>query len=297
MAVPCLLSWGKEKIWLLPPRAMLGFVLELHTAAGPRVDAAVLGLGRGRQWFEHKSECFKSSCQGSVRTKGRAALPPSSPSPLAGSPHRCLHALKVGWKVCWAKAEEEEEQSRMAFLSHDISMLRLFETFLENTPQLTLLLYIILRTNKAEPSQGEGSGARGGGLRGCRPEVRAGLGGTDQMGCAGAAGPSRTLSLLEVSFFSHIAPSLGVTHRRVDPCPALACPHELCWAWGGRVEAGGPLWSFPYMPQERLRVRREIRSPLGSGEMPLWMWAEGGAQAAEEVLRCPSWGGEQVLLQ
>ncbi|KAM6190505.1 XK-related protein 8 [Sarcoramphus papa] len=69
---------------------------------------------------------------------------------------RCLHALKVGWKVCWAKAEEEEEQSRMAFLSHDISMLRLFETFLENTPQLTLLLYVILRTNKAEPSQGLG---------------------------------------------------------------------------------------------------------------------------------------------
>ncbi|NXG73518.1 XKR8 protein, partial [Baryphthengus martii] len=69
-----------------------------------------------------------------------------------GSPHRCLHALKVGWKVCWTKAEEEE-QSRMAFLSHDISMLRLFETFLENTPQLTLLLYVILQTKQAEPSQ------------------------------------------------------------------------------------------------------------------------------------------------
>uniref|UniRef100_A0A8C5UIS8 XK-related protein n=1 Tax=Malurus cyaneus samueli TaxID=2593467 RepID=A0A8C5UIS8_9PASS len=71
---------------------------------------------------------------------------------------RCIHALKVGWKVCWAKAEEEDEQRHMAFLSHDISMLRLFETFLENTPQLTLLLYIILRTNKAELSQGLGIG-------------------------------------------------------------------------------------------------------------------------------------------
>ncbi|NXP53153.1 XKR8 protein, partial [Heliornis fulica] len=73
-----------------------------------------------------------------------------------GSPHRCLHALKVGWKVCWAKVEEEEEQNHMAFLSHDISMLRLFRTFLENSPQLTLLLYVILRTNKAELSQGLG---------------------------------------------------------------------------------------------------------------------------------------------
>ncbi|NWH67179.1 XKR8 protein, partial [Geococcyx californianus] len=69
---------------------------------------------------------------------------------------RCLHALKVGWKVCWAQEEDEEEQNHIAFLSHDISMLRLFETFLENTPQLTLLLYVILRTNKAEPSQGLG---------------------------------------------------------------------------------------------------------------------------------------------
>ncbi|XP_032855587.2 XK-related protein 8 [Tyto alba] len=92
------------------------------------------------------------------------ALRPGLPAGLLAALHllqlgvlfRCLYALKVGWKVCWAKAEEEEEQSRMAFLSHDISMLRLFKTFLENTPQLTLILYVILQTNKAEPSQGLG---------------------------------------------------------------------------------------------------------------------------------------------
>ncbi|XP_021230822.1 XK-related protein 8 isoform X2 [Numida meleagris] len=44
----------------------------------------------------------------------------------------------------------------MAFLAHDISMLRLFETFLENAPQLALLLYSVLRTSKAEPAQGVG---------------------------------------------------------------------------------------------------------------------------------------------
>ncbi|NXL83263.1 XKR8 protein, partial [Alectura lathami] len=70
---------------------------------------------------------------------------------------RCLHALRVGWRLCWARAAaEEERQSYLAFLSHDISMLRLFETFLENTPQLALLLYVILQTNKAESSQGLG---------------------------------------------------------------------------------------------------------------------------------------------
>lgn len=92
--------------------------------------------------------------------------------------------------MCWAKAQEEDEQRHMAFLSHDISMLRLFETFLENTPQLTLLLYIILQTNKAELSQGEGAGARGGG---CRLGLRVALGGADQRGCPGAGGPSKTL--------------------------------------------------------------------------------------------------------
>lgn len=102
------------------------------------------------------------SCQGSVGTRVCDAL--RGPSPPAVSPRRCLYALKVGWRVCWAKAEEEDEQRHMAFLSHDISMLRLFETFLENTPQLTLLLYIVLRTNKAELSQGEGAGDKGGGV-------------------------------------------------------------------------------------------------------------------------------------
>ncbi|KAM6996042.1 XK-related protein 8 [Passerculus sandwichensis] len=92
------------------------------------------------------------------------ALRPAVPVLLLAALHllqlgfffRCLYALKVGWRVCWARAEEEDEQRHMAFISHDISMLRLFETFLENTPQLTLLLYIVLRTNKAEISQGLG---------------------------------------------------------------------------------------------------------------------------------------------
>lgn len=222
MAALCLPFPGKEIIRLLLPRTMLSFTLELHAEAGCRADTAVLGLRRGRDWLEHKWERFQLSCQGSMRTKG---LPPSSPSSLARSPHRCLHALKVGWKVCWTKAEEEEEQSRMAFLSHDISMLRLFETFLENTPQLTLLLYVILQTNKAEPFQGEGSGAGEGGCGG------AGLDGTDRWAVWGLQDPAgHCLSLLEVSFFSHITPSFGMTDRRVDPCPALVCPNGLCWA-------------------------------------------------------------------
>nr|XP_005492454.1 XK-related protein 8 [Zonotrichia albicollis] len=161
---------------------MLSF-LHLHGVA-----AVVCGLGRGKEGFGHKSVGLWScqefvvlsgvccpvrgslscqefvalsgvrcpvrssvSCQGSVGTKVCSAWPLTP-----AAPHRCLYALKVGWRVCWARAEEEDEQRHIAFISHDISMLRLFETFLENTPQLTLLLYIVLRTNKAEISQGLG---------------------------------------------------------------------------------------------------------------------------------------------
>lgn len=99
-----------------------------------------------------------------MRTEWHTALPAAPQHCLCL--RRCLHALRVGWKLCTAKAEDEEQQQHMAFLSHDISMLRLFETFLENAPQLTLLLYVILRTNKAEPSQCEVLGPGQGRCRG-----------------------------------------------------------------------------------------------------------------------------------
>ncbi|KYO48157.1 XK-related protein 8 [Alligator mississippiensis] len=68
---------------------------------------------------------------------------------------RCVHAVKVGWQVC-KPGVTEEEKAYVLFLSHDISMLRLFETFLETAPQLTFVLYVILQTNEIELFQGFG---------------------------------------------------------------------------------------------------------------------------------------------
>uniref|UniRef100_A0A8C2TZ86 XK-related protein n=1 Tax=Coturnix japonica TaxID=93934 RepID=A0A8C2TZ86_COTJA len=86
--------------------------------------------------------------------------PPSQPgavsAPLsAPCSGRCCRALRLGWRLCRTEPTGEE-RSHMAFVLHDISMLRLFETFLENAPQLAVLLYSVLRTNKAEPAQGMG---------------------------------------------------------------------------------------------------------------------------------------------
>ncbi|XP_077193222.1 XK-related protein 8 [Paroedura picta] len=72
--------------------------------------------------------------------------------------YRCLHALKEGFRVCRKEAATEAERGYAVFLSHDISLLRLFETFLESAPQVTLGLYIILHTSKAETFQMLGIG-------------------------------------------------------------------------------------------------------------------------------------------
>ncbi|KAM4806117.1 XK-related protein 8 [Urocitellus parryii] len=64
--------------------------------------------------------------------------------------YRCLQGLQQGLLV-WQQEEPSEFDLAYAdFLSLDISMLRLFETFLETTPQLTLGLAIVLQSGRAE---------------------------------------------------------------------------------------------------------------------------------------------------
>ncbi|XP_004642934.1 XK-related protein 8 [Octodon degus] len=72
--------------------------------------------------------------------------------------YRCLQGLRQGLLV-WQQATPSEFDLGYAdFLSMDISMLRLFETFLETTPQLTLVLAIILQSGQAEYYQWFGVG-------------------------------------------------------------------------------------------------------------------------------------------
>ncbi|KAL0605009.1 XK-related protein 8 [Plecturocebus cupreus] len=64
--------------------------------------------------------------------------------------YRCVQGLQQGLLV-WRQEEPSEfDLAYTDFLSLDISMLRLFETFLETTPQLTLVLAIILQSGQAE---------------------------------------------------------------------------------------------------------------------------------------------------
>ncbi|XP_077337069.1 XK-related protein 8 [Lithobates pipiens] len=61
-----------------------------------------------------------------------------------GYPFRCLHSLEVGL-AAYKSPECSLYQEYAYFLTHDISMMRLLETFLENTPQLILVLYVIIQ--------------------------------------------------------------------------------------------------------------------------------------------------------
>lgn len=64
--------------------------------------------------------------------------------------YRCLQGLRQGLRVWRQEAPSDFHAAYADFLSLDISMLRLFETFLETTPQLTLLLAIVLQSGGAE---------------------------------------------------------------------------------------------------------------------------------------------------
>ncbi|XP_028316761.1 XK-related protein 8.3 [Gouania willdenowi] len=63
---------------------------------------------------------------------------------------RHISAIFQGFKVWWRK---QEGSDYAIYLTHDLSMLRLIETFCESAPQLTLMIYVMLCTNKARTVQ------------------------------------------------------------------------------------------------------------------------------------------------
>ncbi|KAL1777081.1 acid sphingomyelinase-like phosphodiesterase 3b [Sigmodon hispidus] len=81
-------------------------------------------------------------------TGGLGAGPPRLPE--LGYLYRCLHGLHKGLSMWQQELPSESDLAYADFLSLDISMLRLFESFLEATPQLTLVLTIVLQSGQAE---------------------------------------------------------------------------------------------------------------------------------------------------
>ncbi|KAM6900042.1 XK-related protein 8-like [Xenentodon cancila] len=63
---------------------------------------------------------------------------------------RHISAIRQGFRVWWRR---EKGSEYAVYLTHDLSMLRLIETFCESSPQLILMVYVMLRTNKARTFQ------------------------------------------------------------------------------------------------------------------------------------------------
>ncbi|XP_072530783.1 XK-related protein 8.3 [Salminus brasiliensis] len=63
---------------------------------------------------------------------------------------RHISAIWLGFCVWWRK---EKGSEYAVYLTHDLSMLRLIETFCESAPQLSLMIYIMLDTNQARTIQ------------------------------------------------------------------------------------------------------------------------------------------------
>eukprot|EP00066_Takifugu_rubripes_P018297 XP_011607563.1 PREDICTED: XK-related protein 8 isoform X1 [Takifugu rubripes] len=63
---------------------------------------------------------------------------------------RHISAIRQGFRVWWRQQEGSEYA---VYLTHDLSMLRLIETFSESAPQLTLMVHVMLCTNRARTVQ------------------------------------------------------------------------------------------------------------------------------------------------
>ncbi|XP_044028837.1 XK-related protein 8-like isoform X2 [Siniperca chuatsi] len=75
----------------------------------------------------------------------------ASPCTAAGNLLQVVHAGVVEISVCSFFSEHQTPEDFAVYLSHDLSMLRLIETFSESTPQLVLMLTIILQRGQLDP--------------------------------------------------------------------------------------------------------------------------------------------------
>lgn len=64
------------------------------------------------------------------------------------------HAGVFELSVCRFCTRHHKGEGFAVYLSHDLSMLRLMETFSESCPQLVLMLTIILQRNQLDPETG-----------------------------------------------------------------------------------------------------------------------------------------------
>ncbi|KAK1879848.1 XK-related protein 8 [Dissostichus eleginoides] len=148
-----LVDWGSD-VWVATEFYCQGDIFWFGVLVGLMVLSSVVVQMFSWFWFQYdrKLPGFDSvqTGGGTVLFGDRVKLSCLFHVLQLGFLCRHISAIRQGFRVWWRKAEGSEYA---VYLTHDLSMLRLIETFCESAPQLTLMIYVMLQTNKARTVQ------------------------------------------------------------------------------------------------------------------------------------------------
>ncbi|XP_030003983.1 XK-related protein 8.3 [Sphaeramia orbicularis] len=147
-----LVDWGSD-IWVATEFYCRGDFIWFGVLVGLMVLSSVVVQMFSWFWFKYDRELPGFSAEtgaGTVLFGDKVKLSCLLHVLQLGFLCRHISAIWQGFRVWWRK---EEGSEYAVYLTHDLSMLRLIETFCESAPQLTLMTYVMLRTNKARTVQ------------------------------------------------------------------------------------------------------------------------------------------------
>ncbi|KAI3358778.1 hypothetical protein L3Q82_015179 [Scortum barcoo] len=148
-----LMDWGSD-VWVATEFYCRGDFLWFGVLVGDMVLSSVVVQMFSWFWLKYDRELPGFGAQtgggGAVLFGDRVKLSCLLHVLQLGFLCRHLSAIRQGFRVWWRKQEGSEYA---VYLTHDLSMLRLIETFCESAPQLTLMIYVMLRTHKARTVQ------------------------------------------------------------------------------------------------------------------------------------------------
>nr|XP_019959964.1 PREDICTED: LOW QUALITY PROTEIN: XK-related protein 8-like [Paralichthys olivaceus] len=147
-----LVDWGSD-VWVATEFYCRGDLLWFAVLVGLMVLSSVVVQMFSWFWLKYDRELPGFSSRpgaGTVLFGDRVKLSCLLHVLQLGFLCRHISAIRQGFRVWWRK---EEGSEYAVYLTHDLSMLRLIETFCESAPQLTLMIYVMLRTNKARTVQ------------------------------------------------------------------------------------------------------------------------------------------------
>ncbi|XP_029369711.1 XK-related protein 8.3 [Echeneis naucrates] len=147
-----LVDWGSD-IWVAVEFYCRGDFFWFGVLVGLMVLSSVVVQMFSWFWFKYDRELphfRRQTGEGSVLFGDRVQLSCLLHVLQLGFLCRHITAIRQGFRVWWRK---EEGSEYVVYLTHDLSMLRLIETFCESAPQLTLMIYVMLCTNKARTVQ------------------------------------------------------------------------------------------------------------------------------------------------